>query len=357
MQRNGSTALRFLKRLRIEERISLYLTGVATLCLVFLEDLRGYTLTQAAADMLEYFSFGNSLFSFFFLALWILFGWKLFTAGNKLAVIAFVDHQPVTQKHWQQALREVLAPLRLLWPLTLFSLPLFALLSTMSRLLQGHTKDLWLNHLDSLIFGYSPFLHFPTLYQAPAFEQLISISYVYLTHIIALTLVACLLFKKTFFIRLFTLSFLLSLIIGFPLYAVIPCQDPNNFFIQQQSSDVIGNSMEAQLSAYAPSEMVSHMTTKIGKLEQFGEDGAPPISCFPSDHAVWAILTLYILYLLTPWSLILSIPWVFCVLSGGVYFGQHYVVDYIAGILVATMCIIISIWLLANEARKQKSAT
>ncbi|MDQ5951962.1 MAG: hypothetical protein QG626_89 [Patescibacteria group bacterium] len=357
MQRINSTALRFLKRLRIEERISLYLTGVATLCLVLLQDLRGYTFTQAAADMLEYFSFGNSLFSFFFLALWILFGWKLFTVGNKLAVSAYVDHQTVTRSHRRQALQEITEPLRLLWPLTLFSLPLFALLSTMSRNLQGQIKDPWLNQLDNLIFGYSPFLHFPTLYQTPIFEQVISVSYVYLTHVIALTLVLCLLFKKTIFIRLFTLSFLLSLILGFPMYAAVPCQDPNNYFIQQQNSDVLSDDMQEQLAAYAPSEMVSRMTTRIRDLEQFGDDGAPPVSCFPSDHAVWAILTLYILYLLTPWSLILSIPWVFCVLSGGVYFGQHYVVDYIAGILVAIICIVGSNQLILRKNENQKSTT
>ncbi|MDQ5982860.1 MAG: putative primase/helicase, partial [Patescibacteria group bacterium] len=78
---------------------------------------------------------------------------------------------------------------------------------------------------------------------------------------------------------------------------------------------------------------------------------------FPSDHAVWAILTLYILYLLTPWSLILSIPWVFCVLSGGVYFGQHYVVDYIAGILVAIICIVGSNQLILRKNENQKSTT
>lgn len=357
MHMNSLKSPQLLKYFRIEEVISLCLTAGATFCLILLQDLRGYTFTQAAIDMIEYFSFGNSIFSFFFLALWILFSWKVFVSGNKLAVIKFIDRHPLTRADWHAAAKEIAQPLRLLWPLTLFSLPLFALLSTLSKLLQGHTQDLWLNNLDNLIFGYSPFLYFPTVYNAPIFEQLISLSYVYLTHVIAITLVLCLLLRKTVLIRVFTLSFLVSLVIGFPLYAAIPCQDPNNFFIQNQNSIELPSNMREQLNAYAPSSVVSGMTTKISNLEQLGEDGAPPISCLPSDHAVWAILILFILYLLTPWSLALSLPWVFCVLSGGVYFGQHYVVDYIAGLIVAVICIFASNKLITREIQNQKSTT
>ncbi len=343
-----------LQALRPEEILSLALTAVSTLLILILQGFRGYSAVDAATDMLEYFSFGNSFFSFFFLALWVIFAWKLFQALNYLAGEYFVSKVVVTKVSVTKAFAKVWQPLRLLWPLALFTIPLFGLLGIMSKQLHTQAKDIWLNSLDNSIFGSSPFLRLPTTFQAPWFETIIEFSYVYLAQVVAGTLILCLFLKKPLLIRRFTMAFLLSLAIGFPIYFVVPCQDPNNYFVKNLTEQTLPTSIQTELSQYSPSSRVQRMTNRISEIELYSHDGAAPISCFPSDHAVWSMLTLYILAVLTPWSLIVTLPWLFCVLTGGIYFGQHYFVDYVMGLVVAIACILISNRLIRPDQFEQK---
>lgn len=327
-------------KLRPEEILSLLLTLAALVSLVAFNAINFKSPTEILADMIKYFSFGDTLFSVFFFAIWIIFFWRAFKELYRLAVKRLVDKHKLDRTDLKTAVAAVLEPLRFLWPLALFAVPLYGLLGVMGVHLQADTKDLWLNGLDQRLFGFSPFLHFPSSYQDPAFETMIEFAYTLLQYVMALSLLTFLLLKKFTILRQFIFCFILSLMLGFPLYAAVPCQDPSNYFIRNLHQYELPLEVQAELHDYSPSHKVSSM---IGRIQDSETDVAHnhnvPISCFPSDHALWSILIVYYLALLAPWTLAFSIPWAFCVMSGGIYFGQHYVVDYLMASLIATICI------------------
>ena len=330
------------RRLRPEELLSLIVTAFAGLILAVTSSPASLSLSAAALHMLQYFTFGDPMFAIFFLAVWGAVGWKLFQGLNRLAQHHLIGPNLSSAESAKSELKTVLEPLRLIWPLTLASVVLYALLDVMGMKVDAHTRDIWLNNLDQHLFGFSPFLHFPSVYQSPIFEILIEYAYLMLQGVIALSLVIFLLLRQTTLIRKFIWCFLMSLTLGFPLFYAVPCQDPNNFFIRNLRGHELPVAIQTELNDYSPSSETRTIIDKIQTAETSIQNNNAPISCFPSGHAMWSIFVVYFLAVLQPWTLAISLPWLFCVLSGGVYFGQHYVVDYLMALPVALLCIFTS---------------
>jgi hypothetical protein len=74
-------------------------------------------------------------------------------------------------------------------------------------------------------------------------------------------------------------------------------------------------------------------------------------------HATWSVLSIYFFSLLLPLSLIVTVPWVMLLLTGGLLFAQHYLVDYLVALPVAAASILISAWLLRREERQKSPST
>lgn len=327
--------------LRPEEWLALAVTLIASACLVALGGLKFYSPGQILTDMAEYFSFGNDLFSIFFLLLWILFSYKLFLMLYRLAVQVLVDKHRVSRAELIEHLTTTIAPLRLLWPLAIVAIPLFGLLDLMGLHLSSATSDVWLNQLDHALFGFSPFIYFPSTFHSELFEAVIKRAYILLQLVVTGLLILLLVLRRYILLRQFIFCFVLSLVIAFPFYAAVPCLDPNNYFVRNLGRHDLAAPMLIELQAYRPSAEVKNV---IGLIEtsETTETQNVPISCFPSGHALWSIFVVYFLAIVEPWTLALSLPWIFAVLSGGVYFGQHYVVDYLFALVVAIFCISIA---------------
>lgn len=339
-----------VSRLRPEESLALLMTIIPLVALVFLHSLFLFTPQKVLGGMVEYFSFGNPVFSFFFFFIWMGAFWHTYKALGSIAVRRFVKKEPPIPGEVKAAAMHIWEPFRLLWPLAIFSIPLYGLLDAMSIRLRFVTQDIWLNAIDNSLFGFSPFIHFPSSFQNTLFETLIIYSYTKLPYVLGISFIVSYLTKHITLLRRHIFAFLMSLAIGFPIFFLVPCQDPNNFFLRNLRHKDFPPSVSTELSQYRPSSRVRDITNIIATVETSVEhDNSVPISCFPSSHAMWALLVVYSFAVLSPWSLAVSLPWLFFLLSGGIYFAQHYVIDYIVALPVTIVCILLARYFITDS--------
>jgi hypothetical protein len=342
----------FIKKLRPEEILALVMTAVGLGVLAVIEPEKHITGVQTLKALVRYFSFGDAFFALFFVFIWIAVFVHIFLRSSHLAVQYFVYKKNITRTDVRYALVTITAPMRLLLPIALVTIPTYAILESISIQLRFQTVDIALNAADKIVFGFSPFIYLPTVFSFPFFDILIEYSYTWLGYALSLVGIILFILKRTVAMRRMIFAFLLSIVLAYPLFYLVPCQDPNNFFLRNLRNHQLPADVLSERTAYSPSVRVTEMIRIIEQSETDTQnDNAVPISCFPSSHALWAIFAVYFLATITAWSLIVSLPWLILLLLGGIYFAQHYVIDYLVAIPIAIICIVLAHYSIHDDTK------
>ena len=105
------------------------------------------------------------------------------------------------------------------------------------------------------------------------------------------------------------------------------------------------------LKDYVPSALTADYISRIAKAETNAlRDNTVPVSCFPSMHAAWSFMVVYFLAKLRRWTLFVSLPWLALLLMSGIYFAQHYVVDYVVSVPIVAISLFLAYLLIKQKA-------
>lgn len=300
--------------------------------------------------MIRYFAFGNGYFLWFALLLYGLFLKKFYIKTVELLEARFIQHRAISRTQLFEALYLLWHPFYVLLPLSIVAGPFSTLLANISYNARFTQLDLLFLKLDYALFGGSPFLLLPRLFPYDWVAFLLVQCYLSLSIGISAMFVCLYFFDVKRLFRQAVIAFILTLVIAYPFFYMFPCQAPGNFFIRNIRGYQFPPDIEQIRQNYTASALTRQVITTFSESEiNYARDKAVPISCFPSMHSTWALLVIYFLARVRTWSLFFTIPWTLLLITGGVYFAQHYAVDYLAAIPVAALAIILAHFLLKWE--------
>ena len=340
----------YIKRIPIELAMAIVIALVALGITMFFYH-GGAPSGNSVVWIFRYFSFGNPYFLWFILFIFALFLKDFYVAAGRLFISSILYHKPIRRSDIKRILYCLWYPLYLLAPLTIASGPISSLLANISYQSRSNTLDGFLLGLDVKLFGTSPFIVLPTILAGQTVTTLLKGAYFSLS-IGASAMLALLYLKNTAVFRLAVTSFLMSIIIAYPLFYLVPCQTPAHVFINHTD----GNQRNT-LTPYTASQSIKDIMLSIEKQETFvmNNEQIVPVSCFPSMHTVATLMSVYFLAIVMPWSLFITVPWGFLALTGGLYFAQHYFVDYIIAVPVTLVSVVLADQLLRWERRWKTS--
>ena len=341
----------FLRAVRIEEWIAIISAWTALMVNVLVYH-ESFSVLGIARLMLKYLTFGEPYYWILFLTIYLLYIWKFYWLFAKLISGRILKKEPFPEGSSRELIRCFLEPLRIGLPFVLIAVSFYGLLGSLNYNLRFSGQDLALLAADRALTGVIPFLYLPAVIVSPLWAYVLKYSYYSLAIVMGATMGVFFIMRKTWRIfRQTLIAFIFSLVIGFPIFAQVPCQDPNNYFIRNLRGNTFSKDITEALNNYRPLPQVQQSIEKIGNAEtNEARDWSVPISCFPSMHAVWAFSVIYFLAVIRRKSLFFSIPWVVLLLIGGIYYAQHYVVDYIIALPVAAL----SIWLSYGTLKLEK---
>lgn len=276
----------------------------------------------------------------------------LFAGVYKVIVTSVFDilsKKPLQKDQVKDLIQKSIEPLRIILTLGLFISTFYILFGNLNVYFAGTQQDYLLLKLDNAVFGLSPFLTLPHIVSNIFLHNLLWYSYSGLAVLINAALIITFFVSKYAF-RITILSFIIAFPLAFPIFISIPCQDPTNFFV----TNIHGYDFPADVDTMLTERQASPvLSSRIQAMSDFevGEDNVVPISCMPSMHTVWALVSLYTLAMVSIWSLAFSLPFTILTLTGGLYLAQHYAIDYIVSIPVTLICIVLAHLLLKLETR------
>ncbi|HEY4499205.1 MAG TPA: phosphatase PAP2 family protein [Candidatus Paceibacterota bacterium] len=329
----------FLSKLRVEEFFAICISTLASIALLFIDPHLLFSPLFVLKLMVRYFTFGDPLYTLFFVFIWAIVIWYIYIALGKL-VSNLIERKSVNKKETLTIVSHSLPYVRLLIPVVIASIPVYALFLSASYFLRNAGHDLTLLHWDYTIFSTSPFLTLPSLGLSTFIEETLFYSYISLGFVVSGSLILFVLLKKIILVRKQIFSFLLSLLLSAPFFYFYSCQDPGNFFLRNLRNNRFPVEIQNLLQNYRPSPFTADKISVMAESETFSPENSVPITCFPSAHAIWGALSVYYLAIWSPLTLIVSVPWIMLMLTAGLYFAQHYLVDYLAAIPITVLCIV-----------------
>ncbi len=331
---------RFFGAVRIEEWIAITNAIIVTAINVFVYQNR-FSAGEVVKMMLRYFTLGKiqNHSQVLILALWFVFCGKLYFHTVKIVSERIVKKQRFMIDVLRESRSALVWLIRLSLVLLLVSISYYMLLANLSYEFRYSGRDLLLIVPEQILTGHILALYLPSIFMHPFWQTLFQYAYLLLGIIMGALLVILASRKKWEGIfRQNILAFVFSLVISFPIFAYVPCQDPNNYFIRNLRHYKFPPPIERDLANYHPTISTLKIIETIGNSElNVSRDNTVPISCFPSMHTVWALFVVYFLARLWRPTLFFSIPWVLLLMTGGIYFAQHYLIDYIIAFPVAAL--------------------
>lgn len=330
---------RCFSSLRVEERLAL----AASACAFFLNIglyFKQVSLGEAMLLAVRYFTFGHPLYAFMFLCVYFLImglAYLLITSlSRNRSVERFSLEDPM------RLMRGFFAFFRAVGFLLLAGFFFSWLLTNASYQLRFSGNDLLFFRWDQALLGSSPFFWLPSVFSSSFFAALFQYAYFSLGLALVGTLALLFIVSRENLFRKAVMSFLLSLILAFPLFYALPCAGgPYHYFVENLGGNVFSSEVRQLRAAYHPSPDASAISSRIGDSDKdIARGNTVPISCFPSMHAIWGIFVVYFVMRVRAWSLFFTIPWLILMLAAGLFFAQHYGVDYLASLPVAAA----SIW-------------
>lgn len=342
---------KFLAGIRPEEWLAIAVFVVAMSINIFVYQ-QEVPLKDAWQWMVYYFTFGEPFYGLFFTVVYLLALWDFYRLLSIMAVNWILKNKPPTKPETIDLVKKLLKPIRVVLPIVITTLPMYQLLSHFSYELRDSGKDLILAAADQNLIGGLLFVYLPTAFSAVWIGKLVYYAYLSLALMMSGLLVWLFLLKKETLFRLAVTAFIFSYVFSYPLFYLMPCQAPSVYFVLNEKNFPTTPKIQAEMDTYKPS---SFTTEKINKIVNSSvspdKDDAVPISCFPSMHAVWSLIVIYFLARISRYTILFSVPWLVLNLSGGLYFAQHYLVDYIVAIPIAMLSISCAYWLLKIKKR------
>lgn len=347
---------KFLRSIRIEEWVALASSSVVILINIF---VYGNSVSgETAFRMLKYFSFGTRFLEIFFFFIWFACFYKIYIWLVRIAGKIFIEKETASFKANVKSMAlDIFSTIRVLLPFVIVCFSFYQLLANFSYQFRFNTYDILLANWDYKIFGVYPFVWLPTVLRWEWFGEFMYAIYIYISIVLAITLILLFLISRNFLFRRIVLVFILTLMLAYPLFYFVPCQDPNNYFLRNIRGYSFSQEVSARIQNYSPAESAKGYTTDIATAETNEDRGdAVPISCFPSMHASWTFIIVYFLAQLSLWSLVVSLPWAVLLLLSGLYFSQHYAVDYIAAFLVVAISLFLANLLVKPRITKESQS-
>ena len=157
-----------------------------------------------------------------------------------------------------------------------------------------------------------------------------------------------LLLTSTHNLRRFLIAFFVTGYIGLVFWTLIPATSPRGYIdVNVTHTDV------SSLASYkaTPASFAVPYLAQTDKLWIDPNNTQYNISTFPSMHATWAILVLVSLIMAWPYLVFIMGPWCIALMLGAVAIYQHYGVDILAGIALASIVLYGAEKLLVRERR------
>jgi hypothetical protein len=329
-------------KLRIEE-----ITAIVVAMLFFLLNIvifpESLDLRQGFLIMVRYFTFGSPYFKYFFFVVYCVLIFKFIVALVRIGVCSTIEKRPPLLSEIFALLTAVFKPFRILAPLVFVPNFAYTFLANMSVSLRFDAHDQFFLVFDHAITGFYFFFDLSRLITMPEITNLLFIFYTSLTLAFPFLFLVLFFRKNPHTYREALIAYMLSLVIAYPFFALLPCQDPHNYFTRNLRGDVFEKDISTLTEGFQPTATLQKHLDTISKSETMTTRyNAVPISCFPSMHAVWGML---IVYYLAHWrrrTLFLAMPWCILMLFGGLMLGQHYLVDYVASIPAVALSIYVA---------------
>jgi hypothetical protein len=343
----------FLSKIRPEEWLALAVFLVANSLNIFLfrEEI---SLADAIKLMLRYFTFGDPVYYLFFSIICILAILIFYTNFSEIVNDWLINKKAPSKERLKDFGKKILEPLRNILPLWLVSGPMYQLLSQISYYVRFGVEDVLLARADYALIHHFLFIDLATNFNSEWFGKLMYYSYVSLSTVIGIFLLFLLFKKYKYLLRLSIAAFIFSFIFSYPLFYLLPATGPLYSLIINVRKDTLPEDISTSVSSYRPSAYTEKINDVI--LTYYvnpKKDNSSAVSCIPSMHATWAIIVLYFLYRVRRKTLLLTIPWIILMLTGGLYFSQHYFVDYLTSIPIAMLSILCAYFLIGVSRKSE----
>lgn len=193
--------------------------------------------------------------------------------------------------------------------------------------------------LDWKIFSVYPPFWIHKFQNIPGLEVFLIWAYRQIPSIASAVFIV-LLIKNVALLKKMILTLFLAAMISFPIWITVPAISPVGMYVSDTLSVGIPEKISDYIKSYPVSERLANNSVAIDQTYTFLK-GAQSIQTFPSMHGAWAFIDGYFIFMVWPPLLIIFLPFLLGTMTGAMYVAQHYAVDIIAGILVATLTIII----------------
>lgn len=348
-------------RIRIEELFAI----AAAVALMVLG-----VVASDRADSLQVFDFVRSMFRYVtfafpgsgFLHVFLFFFyaflfWLAYRLPLNYVVKRFLGYELSKPPDWKKVGKTLSDLGRGVAVMALTFVPSSFLLGWLDVVLRNIGKDLWLWHMDELLLGHQLFIALPTLLPQTFVAQELWVLYTSLPLVMGSVLVITFIVSRAYLFRWALLSFSICFFFAWPFFVNVPCQDPGEFFIRNVREETFSPSVQQELSEYAPGYLTEKLVNQLQTAETsvYDNSNVVPISCFPSMHAQWGVLSVFFLTIINRRLIIPLLVWLVVMLAGGIYFAQHYFVDYLVAVPIALFSIAVSWWLVVHDMADGKN--
>lgn len=186
------------------------------------------------------------------------------------------------------------------------------------------THDLWIVHIDRLLgFHFLPILQL--VHAHPAFHRFVWQCYLSLLLVMHVLPIALAVAQESNACERYFCSFLISIIIGFTLFYFFPTMTspaavyPHHYF-----------------NAFQLNTLRQFQLEHLHKIIDFNLVGG--VISFPSYHAIWVALIVYFMWPYG-WMRYVALIYGMIILATTILTGWHYLLDIIAGIVIAALSI------------------
>ncbi|KND49955.1 MAG: hypothetical protein AB198_01380 [Parcubacteria bacterium C7867-003] len=349
-----SVLKRFFNNFLPEELVSIGMLLFATYLNVFIYN-NEVSFNQAIKSMVGYFTFGDKFYYIFFITVYFFALFDFYPSFSRLLVDWFTGNVVMTKQILIDLDKKLATPIRRVLPIAIVSGTMYQLLDNISYQFRNFSKDVFLAQVDLAVFGRLLFLDLPTYFNSNFISHFFAYFYISLSYVLPLFLVLLFILKKNESLRLAVTAFMLSFLFAYPFFYILPAQGPSYSIISNVRSVQLPEDLTFRLQSYKPNEYTARtMDNILINITNKEKDNSFPVSSIPSMHATWGMIVVFFLFKLRKYTLALSLPWIILMLLGGLYLGQHYLIDYFASVPVAGMSIFSAYWLL--RLKKEKPA-
>ncbi len=341
-----------LSKVRPEEWLALFFFILISFINIFVYEQQ-IGLKHSIFFMFKYHLFGTPFYGLFFLVIFSLSVGIFYRQMYGIIYKWSKENQFPDKVTFFNLISKVTENIRYVFPVLLILIASSQLLSNISFESRFAPKDFFLARLDYAVTGRLLFVDLPTYFDSETVNTLMYRLYKSLSFVVSPFLILLLFLKNNYLLRLALTSVAFSFLFAYPVYYFVPSPGPDYSLLKNVRNIAIPEDVKGMLSGYNPSQTTINTTNEIlAYYTDESKDNAGLASSFPSMHAIWGLIIVYFLYKIKKYTLLISIPWTVLMLTGGLYFGQHYFVDYLASIPVAILCICSSYYLINKHVDK-----